>query len=200
MRPDALFILTVGAALAAAGCKQEAPKEVVVTETRRLTSKDSLNPKVGASDEQRFRNAAPSPLRATAPDGWLSVPATQFRLLNYRFGASGTGEVFVSLAGGSLLENANRWLGQFGAEPLAPAAFEALEKLPVLGGQGVWLTAEGTYHGGMGQPARDGYGLAGILTVANGQLVTIKMVGPAAEVAAERERLRAFATTLSFIE
>jgi hypothetical protein len=52
----------------------------------------------------------------------------------------------------------------------------------------------------MGQPPRDGYALAGVLAMAGERLVTVKMVGPAAEVAAERERLRAFASTLSLVE
>jgi len=182
--------------LASCGKKQD---DVVVTETRALTTKDSL-PKLFATDDERFSNASPSPLRATAPDNWLAVRATEFRQLNYRFGASGTGEVFVSLAGGSLLDNANRWLGQFQAPVLSVETFAALEKLPVLGAEGFWLEASGTYAAGMGQPPREGYALAGVLVVANEQLVTVKMVGPADEVAAERERLRAFVATLAFIE
>jgi hypothetical protein len=198
MRPGNSLILIFAAALALAGCREKSP-EAVVSETRKLTTKDAL-PKLDATDAQRFTNAAPSPLRGLPPENWLAVPATQFRLLNYRFGTSGSGEVFVSVAGGSVLENANRWLGQFKAPLLTSEGLAALEKLPVLGGEGVWLEASGTYASGMGQPPRDGYALAGVLAMAGERLVTVKMVGPAAEVAAERERLRAFASSLSLVE
>jgi len=188
----------IGAVLALVSCGKK-ESDVVVTETRALTTKDSLA-KLSASDDERFSNAIPSPVRATPPENWLAVRATEFRQLNYRFGTSGTGEVFVSVAGGSLLDNANRWLGQFGAPALTSETFAAQEKVPMLGAEGLWLEALGTYASGMGQPPREGYALAGVLVVANQRLVTVKMIGPAAEVAAERERLRAFVATVSFVE
>ena len=61
--------------------------------------------------------------------GWLTLPASQFRILNYRFGESGTGEVWVSISQGSVLDNVNRWLEQFAANPVDQAA---LEKLPTV--------------------------------------------------------------------
>lgn len=188
----------IGAAMVLASCGEK-KSDVVVTETRALTTKDSL-PKLSATDDERFSNAIPSPVRAFAPESWLAVPATKFRQLNYRFGTSGTGEVFVSVAGGSLLDNANRWLGQFQAPALTPESFAALEKLPMLGSEGIWLEAAGTYAAGMGQAPREAYGLAGVMVVANQQLISVKMVGPAAEVAAEHDRLRAFVATVSFVE
>ncbi len=174
--------------------------EVVVTETRERTTKDG-KPKLFATSDERFRDAKPSPVEAgELPRGWLRLPATQFRLLNYRFGASGTGEVWVSLSSGGTAANVNRWLGQFGAEALDVAGLEGLEKVDMAGSEGVWVEAAGTYAGGMGSPPKDGYGLAGVIAEVGGRIVTVKMVGPQAEVEGEREALRKFAAGLKLAE
>jgi len=79
----------------------EEKKEVVVTETRPLTTRDKT-PKLHATSDERFRDAKPSPVKAGGiPEGWLALPASQFRLLNYRFGESGLGEVWVSISSGT---------------------------------------------------------------------------------------------------
>lgn len=161
------------------GCREK--PEVTVTETRPLSTRD-VSPRLGASADERFGNARPSPVKADLPTGWTALPATELRLLNYRFGPSGTGEVWVSLSGGSVLDNVNRWLRQFGKEPLDEAGFKALPTQPLLGTTGVLVKAEGDYTGGMGQPPKPGYGLAGVITEFQGQILTVKMVGPAAEV------------------
>ena len=75
-------------------------------------------------------------MKGTIPDGWLALPASQFRLLNYRFGESGMGEVWVSISSGTVLDNANRWLKQFGAAPLDQAGLEKLRAVPVAGATG----------------------------------------------------------------
>jgi len=173
--------------------------ELEVTETRSITTRDTT-PKLFASSDERFRDAKPSPVRADTPDGWLQRPSTQFRLLNYGFGESGLGEVWVTITGGSVMENANRWLAQFGAELLDREGFEALRQVPVAGGSGVWVEAEGEYAPGMGTPPRPGFGLAGVVASLRGDIVTVKMVGPRAEVLAEREVLENFANNLKLAD
>ena len=171
----------------------------MVTETRDVTTRDKP-PRLFATSDERFRDAKPSPVKGRAPENWLSVPATQFRLLNYRFGESGHGEVWVTLAAGSVLENVNRWLGQFGATPINQAALDDLRKIPIAGGSGVWVEAEGEYASGMGSPPKPGFALAGVVASLRGEILTVKMVGPKAEVEAARADLENFAKSLELAD
>lgn len=179
---------------------------VKVEETRGLTTKDR-SPKLFATSDERFRDAKPSPVRGAAPDHWLALPPAQFRELNYRFGESGMGEVYVSLSSGSLGDNVNRWLAQFGKPPLSPADLAALEKVQVAGDRGVWVEAEGDYKpagpmggaagGGEGKP---GFGLAGVIADVGGQILTVKMVGPRAEVEKEAGALKIFVASVELVK
>lgn len=178
-------------------CKEK--KEIVVTETRPASTRD-VSPKLFATSDERFRDAKPSPVKGETPDGWLALPATQMRLLNYRFGPTGNGEVWVSISQGSILDNVNRWLKQFGS----PAIDEAeLAKLPILtlaGAPGVLVNAEGDYAGGMGAPLKPGSALEGVIASVNGQILTVKMVGPKDEVIAARPALERFVQSLRVAE
>ena len=177
----------------------EEKKEITVTETRAATTRDGA-PKTFATSDERFRDAKPSPVLGDTPEGWLKLPAAQFRLLNYRFGESGTGEVWVSLAQGTVLDNVNRWLKQFGAAEIDAAALAKLPSVPIVGSTGVWVTAEGDYTGPMNAPVKPGYAVAGVVASVGGQILTVKMVGPKAEVAAAKPALESFAKTLRMAE
>lgn len=172
---------------------------MTVEETRRSTSKDGT-PKLFATADERFRDAKPSPVNDFAPENWLALPAAQFRDKNYRFGDSGLGEVYVSLTGGTVTENANRWASQFGREPFSAADIAALEKTRIAGAEGVIVEAIGTYTGAMGQGDRPDYALAGVIAEVDGKIITVKMVGPEAEVEKEKEKIPAYAASLSLAE
>lgn len=174
-------------------------EEVEVTETRAVTTRDQ-SPKLFASSDERFRDAKPSPVRGETPEGWLALPASQFRLLNYRFGESGMGEVWVSISAGSVLENANRWFAQFGAPAIDRAGLEKLRSMPIAGGSGIWVEAEGEYASGMGAPPKPGFALAGVIASMRGEILTVKMVGPKAEVEAARPVLENFAKGLQMAD
>ncbi|WP_035604615.1 hypothetical protein, partial [Haloferula sp. BvORR071] len=119
----------------------------------------------------------------------------QFRLLSYKFGTGG--EVAVGISSGGMADNVNRWLRQFGKEPLSEAAIAKLEQGTVLGIPGLWVETEGNYAAGMGQAPRSGQGLYGIIAEKNGRIFTVKMTGPAAEVTGEKEKLKAFVAALA---
>ena len=127
-------------------------------------------------------------------------PASQFRLLNYGFGESGLGEVWVSIASGSVLDNVNRWLKQFGAAPVDQAGLAKLRAVPIAGTTGIWVEAEGEYASGMGAGPKPGFALAGVVASLDGRIVTVKMVGPKAEVEAARPVLENFAKGLKMAE
>lgn len=190
-----LPICLLASSLALVACKRE--KEVTVTETRSRTTSDP-QPTLFATSDERFRDRKPSPVQADLPDGWRELPGSQFRMLNYRFGESGTGEVWVTLAAGSVLDNVNRWLDQFGAPPLDQAGLEKLEHADCAGGHGVWVEAEGDYNPGMNAPVRPGFGLTGVVVSVDGKILTVKMVGPRAEVAEARPALEKFVSSVRF--
>ncbi len=177
----------------------EKKKEITVTEIRAATTRDAA-PKLFATSDERFRDAKPSPVQGDTPATWLTVPATQMRLLNYRFGDSGLGEVWVSMSQGSVLDNANRWLKQFGASPLDPAALGKLPTLAIAGADGVFVTAAGDYAGGMGAPPKPGFALAGVVATVDGKILTVKMIGPKAEVEAAKPVFETFAKSLRMAE
>ncbi len=167
-------------------------------ETRPLAVRDAA-PKLHATSDQRFRDAKPSPVTATTPDGWLELPASQFRLLNYRFGESGLGEVWVSLSSGSLLENVNRWLGQFELDPLTAEQLAKLPTMTVAEHNASWVEASGNYASGMGQEPKPVYSLAGVVVPLPEQILTVKMVGPSAEVEKAVPALRNYLSTVRVI-
>ncbi|MFD0894524.1 hypothetical protein ACFQ5Q_12920 [Luteolibacter ambystomatis] len=183
------------AVISLSACRKP-PAEVTVTETRAETSLDA-KPKIFATSDERFRNQRPSPVKGATPQSWLQLPSTEFRLLNYRFGESGLGEVAVGISTGSVLDNANRWLGQFNAPKLTSETLDERRRVNIVGTAGVWVEAEGTYSGGMaGAEARPGYALAGVIADVNGRIITVKMTGQKDEVDAEKATLEAFCKSL----
>lgn len=180
-------------------CEKKA--EITVTESREPTTRDA-KPKLFATSDERFRDAKPSPVQGDTPHGWLALPASQMRQLNYKFGESGMGEVYVSITGGTVLDNVNRWLAQFELKPIDQAALEKLPSVSIAGTTGVWVTAEGEFGGmsAMNDPKKPGYALAGVVASIKGQIVTIKMVGPKSEVEAAKPALEAFSKGLRMAE
>lgn len=162
---------------------RKAPETVQVTETRELTM----------WDEGR------DPLIAPMPPEWRQIPGTQLRLFNYRFGeGSKGGEVYVSRASGGVLPNVNRWLGQFGKPPLE--SLDELPKVKVLGLDAVVVSASGKFGGGMGKAAQENAAVLGVIADHGSGLLTVKMIGPAEQVAAERERMLKFCENLRIKE
>ena len=151
-------------------------KPVTVTESRRLTISDNEGN-----------------LHATMPSDWRRVPSTKFRDFNCKFGE--TGEVYVSIGSGGIKENAERWLKQFGNEN--PVDVDKLEQLTVFGEQAVILEAEGKFAGMRGINIDDG-GLLGLLVTSRGGLITVKMIGNADEVKAQRENFIQFSKSLKW--
>ncbi len=179
-------------------------EEVVAEETRPLTMRDA-NLDLDTDNDERFSQGRPAPattletppspvVASAVPEGWTELESSAFRLLNYSFGSKG--QAYVSASRGGVLDNVNRWLRQFGAEPLDAAGLAALEKVETAGYRGVWVEADGDFGGGMGQDPGKGWALRGVVAESGGNILTVKMLGPLAEVVAEEERLRRFVAGL----
>jgi hypothetical protein len=99
-----------------------------------------------------------------------------------------------------VLDNANRWLGQFDATKLDAAGLNALPTVTLAGVSGKWVTAAGDYDAGMGGPTKPGFALAGVVALVDGQILTLKAVGPKAELEANQPVLASFAQSLHMVE
>ncbi len=182
----------LGLVLLLPACRK--PEEVTVEDSRPLTMRDEA-PKLNASSNERFQPPGSGPFIAgEVPPNWLEQPGSSFRLLSYRFGTGG--DVAVGMASGGLKDNVNRWLGQFARPGLSDEELANLPKGSIVGVEGVWVEAAGDYAPGMGQPPRADQALYGFIAEDQGRIITVKMTGPAAEVAEQKEALEKFVKTL----
>lgn len=141
-------------------------------------------------------SARPGELAFTAPAGWREGPARAMRLVTLEVGAET--ECYVTELGGDgggLALNVERWLGQLGQPAPTEAELAAMPRIPVMGGEGVLVEGDGTFRG-MDGAAREGYALLGIVQQREETTLFVKMVGPAAEVAAGRGEFLEFVSSL----
>ncbi len=196
-------IISIGL-LCLAACNQKS-SEVVITETREVTNRDTL-PQLFASSEDQFLSpqakqaftgtstaAQPVPSGSTAKgephlsgihadytgSDWTEVASTQFRVLNYTFP---TGEIYVSISGGGLMPNINRWLRQFQAEAITDLS--ALSKAPLGSNlQAYIVEASGSYSPGMGRPNKENQALLSAIAeypaAGPNQFISVKLIADA---------------------
>lgn len=129
----------------------------------------------------------------TAPDGWRKAPDRTTRAVSFYVGPTDDVECYVTVLdgdAGGLLANVNRWCNQMHCAELDAAELDALEKVELLGGSGVLVEIEG------GEPGAEPNLLLGALLVEAGRSVFVKLGGPRAAVAAQRDAFRAFCRSL----
>ncbi len=167
-------------------CK-ELPKEVEVVERRELCQYDDL----------AVYKSSYSSWMGTQPLSWRKINHTEFRLLNYAVGEA-TQIAVGQVNGGGILANLNRWKREFDQEVLEN--LDGLETFEMLDGRKAYvIQLRGTYKTKMsGMPFKEeGWGVTGVICdVSGGSMVTVKMMGPEAEVEAEQENLINFAKSL----
>ncbi len=142
--------------------------------------------------------SAGAALAWNAPDGWTEAPARPMRVVTLRSGADDAVECYVAeLAGtaGGALANFNRWASQVGQPALSEAAFAALPTITVLGRPAPVLDLTGTYVG-MGETHQPENRLLGTLVTEGSRTFFVKLVGPATEVAGQRDAFIAFCESL----
>jgi hypothetical protein len=131
-----------------------------------------------------------SSLAWKAPARWQSVPnASTMRLATYRIpratGDAEDAELSIMQAGGSVDQNAERWIGQFDAagQKTAKRATRKVGGLEV-----TTVEVQGTYSGGMGKTpaAAAGWALLGAIVSTPGSPHFFKLTGPAKSVLAAR--------------
>jgi hypothetical protein len=140
-------------------------------------------------------------VRLTAPGNWVrKAPRVEFIRAEFSLprseGDSADGRLTVSVAGGSLEDNINRWRQQFAGKPEK----ESLEHLKASGIDVTLVDLSGTYNDQRGPfaPATEcpGYRMLGAIFDVGGQLHFVKAYGPAKTMAARAGEFRAFVESL----
>jgi len=176
-------------------CSDKKQEKITIDTPRELTVLDKVDQKVPTKTSATpLTQAVSSNYQYVKPEAWVDKEATPFRLLNFTFGTDG--EAYLSESRGGVLPNVNRWLGQFGADPAT--SLDDLESFPVLSGKGYLVSAEGAFKGMRMPQAKPNYMLLGVLVEIDGQLITIKMTGPANEVKQQEQAVKSFCKSLKY--
>jgi len=196
---DVIRVLVTGLFLAA--CSKDDPSSGSFQPARETTSspnQGSARPLVpGASD---LASAPPGvELEWDVPPGWSNLPVTAMRVVNLRVAGSEKSECYLVLLGGDsggLQSNIDRWRNQMGLPALPPAEVAGLPHAQLFGRDGVLVDFAGTWKGMNGTQNDAGWRLTGILQVDQGGSAFLKMTGPDALIAAEKENFLALARSI----
>lgn len=138
-------------------------------------------------------------LTADVPPGWVELPPTEMRLLNFGISAEPKVECYVSsLPGvaGSALANINRWRSeQMGQPPIDEAGLASLPRVRILGVDAVQVECDGTFQG-MGGDSIAEARLLGVIATLDHRTIFLKMTGPRAAVEAHRKGFELVRETL----
>ncbi|MEM6567420.1 MAG: hypothetical protein AAF957_03360 [Planctomycetota bacterium] len=156
----------------------------------RPTPQEGAPAGAGATQER-----PPSPLVWTTPSGWTEEAGTsRFREVTFRKGGV---EMYISLARGGVLPNVNRWAKQLGMDELDDAALEALPRSPMLGRSATIFEGEGTLKAMRDPMPKPDQRMLAAIVEDGGLIVTVKTIGPSAEVDAARNDFHALITTIA---
>ncbi|MCF6286216.1 MAG: hypothetical protein L3K26_13660 [Candidatus Hydrogenedentes bacterium] len=137
----------------------------------------------------------PQSITWTAPTGWEATGELPMRVVTYEIGDV---ECYItSLSGdaGGVDANINRWVGQMGQPQLDAAALAALPRILVLGKEAPMIDVSGSFTGMSGVERKD-YKLLGTVAQMGDQTVFVKLIGPGAEVTAQKENFVAFCASI----
>lgn len=174
-------------------CSETKEKAVIPSTSEEAPS--DVSPKETESEKAKVKTtilAGGYQYTYTMPDGWSPELSTPFRNINFSFATQG--EVYLSETRGGVLPNINRWYGQLGGSSIE--SLDQLESFSVLSGKGYLVSVEGAFKSMRMPQAKPGYMLLGVLVEIDGELTTVKMIGPKNEVSVQKENLVAFCKSL----
>ena len=141
-------------------------------------------------------NSSKPDLHYSAPQGWEEVPSSSsMRLVTYKIGNS---ECYVSTLGGTgggVAGNVNMWRASMGQGEASADELAALETIDIAGGKATYVEISGDYQGKSGESGENQLFLGAILSQPS-HSIFVKMVGPQAEVAAQKANFRAFCSSI----
>jgi len=131
-----------------------------------------------------------------APAEWGVEAGSGMRLVTFRRGEVECYLTVLGGNGGGVASNIQRWVGQLGLTPPSVDEVAAMPTVNVLGVESPLLEATGEYSGmGSAAPVPDTT-LFGIVCVLKDRAIFVKMLGPNAQVSAERDRFLAFVASM----
>jgi hypothetical protein len=129
------------------------------------------------------------------PPGW-KVPDMVDRLSLFAFEVkepdAGTARITISLAGGSLLDNVNRWAGQVGLPPRDEKELAKLEPVSIVGAKGHLVELVGKDISGKGDH------IVGAILPREGTQWFFKMMGPTDVVSKQKAAFTEFLASMKF--
>lgn len=137
-----------------------------------------------------------SKLQWSAPPSWTQGPEKMMRVVTYNVGKSECYITVLDGPAGGVDANLNRWRNQMSMPPLKTEEIAQLPKITLLGKDAYLLEAKGDYTT-MGGEMLTGQMLLGALLLLDNGMLTVKMTGPEAEVAAEMENFKSFCASLA---
>lgn len=126
------------------------------------------------------------------PEGWTRGPERTMRVATF-IDPAGV-PCTLSIFGGTLVDNAVRWLGELGQQ-LPPDGLDSFPRIPSLGTEAVLIEAAGDHSGMGGAQTPDAY-LFGTMCDIGGALVFVKYVGARAQVEPRREEFLSIVRSL----
>ena len=203
MRSCSFFWLTCALSVVGCGAGEESPAEPATSTTE---ASSAVSDDAGESPSV----ADPSPaikqsdgklglerLTFAVPDGWEQKEASSsFVLAEYRLpkadGDDADGRLTVSVAGGTVEANIDRWRDQFGGKP--EKVSEQRKEINGLDIAVVDFSGEFDDQRGPFAPAtkRSGYRMLAAIISADRELHFVKAVGPEATIAAHADRFQEF--------
>jgi hypothetical protein len=132
-----------------------------------------------------------------SPKGWKQLPQSEFRQINLQPPDCPDIDCYMSVAAGGVLNNVNRWLGQFGRPPIDEAALAKLprRKLLSLKLEAIEVEAEGPFKDMQGTEHAD-WKMLGLVADEGGRQIFVKMTGPKAKVDQNKDGFETFAMSL----
>ncbi|QDU86155.1 hypothetical protein Pla163_33040 [Planctomycetes bacterium Pla163] len=137
-----------------------------------------------------------------APASWKRGGPRMMREVTFTTDASGATECYISSLGGDgggIRSNFDRWRGQMGAEPLNDLEVAELPRIDSLGTQAILIEISGSFTGMGGEQVQDALMLGAVIAL-DDRTIFVKLIGPAASAAAERENFRAFLASLETVD
>ncbi|MDF1838547.1 MAG: hypothetical protein P1V35_11820 [Planctomycetota bacterium] len=135
------------------------------------------------------------------PEGWVLNDPTDLRLLNLKVAGREDASCYLAaLPGraGGIADNVNRWLSQFGADPMTPEQIKALPTTELFALDAVRVEASGPFSDGMGGGEIAEGSLVGLIVQQDNTMVFLKMVGPKDVIDQEKPNFDAFVKSLTF--
>ncbi len=119
------------------------------------------------------------------PKGWTVADPTQMRQLNLKVAGRDDASCYLTVMArkeAGIMENVNRWRGQFGAAAITAEQVNSLPTTELFGLQCVRVEVSGPYSDGMGGGELSEGRLVGLIGEEGGAMAFLKMVGPKAVI------------------